>query len=242
MNGSYQRTTLFDYYLIRKKQKKHITISIDSSGTIKISAPLHVSLKELDALLLKKAPWIDKHLTEFRHRSSIPVNTYATSDVIPYLGVQYPLVRSLTTGKSYRIDFNNEILHIKIPNSKSTEDQTTDFADLFKRWYIQQGHILLQETLPKFTKKIAHIPQKAVFKEQKRRWGSCSRKGNIYLNWRLMMAPLPIIEYVLIHELAHLVHFNHSKSFWSLVETLDPNYRERMVWLKENGSTLSNWQ
>ncbi len=242
MNESFRNTAQFDYYLTRKKHKKNITISIANDGSIKVSAPLHASLQELDALLLKKAAWIDKHLTEIKRRPAPSVNLYAASTVVPYLGAQYPVIFSATHTKSCQITLIDGAFHIKIPDNYTAEERTASIPRLFKHWYIQQGHTLLQEILPRFTNEIGQTPQKVVFKEQKRRWGSCSRKGNIYLNWRLMMAPLPIIEYVLVHELAHLIHFDHSKSFWSLVETIQPDYRQRLAWLKEHGTWLSNWQ
>jgi hypothetical protein len=81
-------------------------------------------------------------------------------------------------------------------------------------------------------------PCKVVIKDQKTRWGSCSKKGNINLNWRLIMAPLHVIDYVVVHELCHLKVMNHSKDFWNLVESIQPNNHERRRWLKVNGNRL----
>lgn len=75
-------------------------------------------------------------------------------------------------------------------------------------------------------------------RDQKTRWGSCSGKGNLSFNWRLILAPPEILDYVVVHELCHLTHLNHSKDFWHLVETVLPDYKERRQWLKENGHTL----
>ncbi|WP_133627269.1 M48 family metallopeptidase [Fonticella tunisiensis] len=79
---------------------------------------------------------------------------------------------------------------------------------------------------------------RVVVKEQKSIWGSCSSRGNINFNWRLIMAPLSVIDYVVIHELCHLKHQDHSSKFWSLVEYVMPDYKEKKKWLRENGGRL----
>jgi predicted metal-dependent hydrolase len=81
-------------------------------------------------------------------------------------------------------------------------------------------------------------PSGAVVKEQKLRWGSCTSMGIINLNWRLFLAPMRIIDYVIVHELAHLRYHNHSKDFWNLVRSIIPDYEERKEWLRVNGPTL----
>jgi len=81
--------------------------------------------------------------------------------------------------------------------------------------------------------------QNVTLKEQKTRWGSCSSKGNLNFNWRLVHFEPPIIDYVIVHELAHRTHMNHSADFWSLVATFDPEYRIKKGWLKRNGLSLS---
>lgn len=80
---------------------------------------------------------------------------------------------------------------------------------------------------------------KITVRNQKTRWGSCSQTGTLSFNYRLMMAPPEIIDYVIVHELCHLTHLNHSKAFWSLVESILPDYKERKLWLKEHGASLT---
>ena len=75
-------------------------------------------------------------------------------------------------------------------------------------------------------------------KEQKTRWGSCSKRNNLNFNWKIIMAPEKVIDYVIIHELCHLVHFNHSKEFWNLLAFYMPDYKEQAEWLKNNGISL----
>ncbi|MDD2251326.1 MAG: M48 family metallopeptidase, partial [Candidatus Cloacimonetes bacterium] len=106
------------------------------------------------------------------------------------------------------------------------------------KWYRQCFTEVVEERIEKYSLYLSVSPRKVVVKDQKTRWGSCSEKGNINLNWRLVMAPIEIIDYVVVHELCHLRIMNHSKDFWNLIESILPNYRESRGWLKVNGSSL----
>src|SRR5690606_2555985 len=105
-------------------------------------------------------------------------------------------------------------------------------------WYKKRFSDIAYERIKKYSSQIGSSPNKVAVKEQKTRWGSCSSKGNINLNWRLAMAPISIIDYVIVHELCHLKVMNHSKEFWKQVELILPDYIERREWLKVNGSKL----
>lgn len=96
-----------------------------------------------------------------------------------------------------------------------------------------------------FPKRAAHFQQftggtysRITIRDQKTRWGSCSAKGTLSFNWRLMLAPPAVLDYVVVHELCHLTHMNHSKAFWALVESVCPDYRTHRRWLKEHGQEL----
>ncbi|HBQ86147.1 MAG TPA: M48 family peptidase, partial [Syntrophomonas sp.] len=82
------------------------------------------------------------------------------------------------------------------------------------------------------------VPNRVVIKEQKTRWGSCSSKHNLNYNFKTVMAPLPVLDYIVVHEMCHLVHLNHSREFWNLVESIIPEYRQHKEWLKMNGASF----
>lgn len=98
--------------------------------------------------------------------------------------------------------------------------------------------ILVKEKVSHYSKILNVFPKKLQIKDQKSSWGTCSSLGNIYLNYRILLAPSYILDYVIIHELCHLRHMDHSKEFWNLVESICPNYLNYKKWLKENGYTL----
>ena len=108
--------------------------------------------------------------------------------------------------------------------------------EMLTKWYKDSFGDIVRERIEKYSPELNVAPAKIFIKNQKTRWGSCSTKGNINLNWLLVMTPLEIIDYVIVHELSHLKVINHSQEFWTLVESILPDYKERRKWLKENGT------
>jgi predicted metal-dependent hydrolase len=113
-----------------------------------------------------------------------------------------------------------------------------EMSSLFKDWYIEHGKQKLQERVERYCYRMNVSPTKVQWKDQQARWGTCTKSSNIYLNWKLIMAPISIIDYVLVHELAHLRYMDHSKDYWTLVHLTLPDYEERKEWLRINGPKL----
>ena len=104
-------------------------------------------------------------------------------------------------------------------------------------WYKEKALDILADRVSIYKEKIA-IPKKISIKTLTARWGSCNSKGELVFNWKLILAPLPVIDYVVIHELSHLKELNHSKHFWMIVAQIMPDYKKHIKWLKNNGHTL----
>lgn len=105
-------------------------------------------------------------------------------------------------------------------------------------WLIRQAHMIFPVRVMYFQQMTGGRVNRIHIKDQKTRWGSCSSKCNLNFNWRLVMAPPEVLDYVVVHELCHLTHMNHSRDFWGLVGQVMPEYKERRRWLRENGSLL----
>lgn len=110
--------------------------------------------------------------------------------------------------------------------------------ELLEKWFRKEASLILKEKAQEFARLLSVIFKEIHIKDQRSRWGSCSSKGNLNFNWRIVMAPEPVCDYVVIHELCHLKHMDHSESFWQLVETVCPEYKQYKKWLKENGGLL----
>jgi predicted metal-dependent hydrolase len=118
-------------------------------------------------------------------------------------------------------------------------EKRNDLGQLFKEWYITQGNKRVVERLKTLCPKMELEPSKVVFKEQQKRWGTCTKEGAIYLNWRIIMAPMSVIDYVLVHELAHIKYPDHSSDYWRFVRSILPDYEHRKEWLRINGPRLT---
>ena len=145
-----------------------------------------------------------------------------------YLGTLFPLK---TDNDAKKISFNGKEFVADFQNKKKTNKS-------LKTWYKNKFKEVAVPRLFYFAKKHNLQVNQVRIKEQRTLWGSCSSRNNINLNFLLIMAPLKVIDYVIIHELVHTIHKNHSANFWSAVETIMPNYKEAKHWLKENGYKL----
>lgn len=109
----------------------------------------------------------------------------------------------------------------------------------FLRWYKEEAEALFEDRTAYFASAMGAAPKRVLFRDYKSMWGKCTGQGEITYNWKLIMAPPKIIDYVIVHELAHLHHLNHSKEFWACVEAVLPDHKARRRWLKDFGQTLT---
>jgi predicted metal-dependent hydrolase len=110
---------------------------------------------------------------------------------------------------------------------------------IFTRWYKEMAFKVISERVALYSQKYNFSPKQVKISSAKTRWGSCSPDGTLNFTWRLVMSPLDVIDYVVVHELAHLRIKNHSRKFWSVVEAIYPEYKKQRKWLRDNGEKLS---
>jgi len=217
--------TIKKYHLIRSKRKT-LSLQINNSAQLVVRAPQRLSIKEVNAFIDEKADWINKKSRSIKS-NLIPKPNYSEGEQFLYLGNQYPLTHYTKQktplnfdGVAFRLNGDGySAFHAwyKLAFKKVAVPRIEYYADLYQLSY-QQVRIKAQKTL----------------------WGSCSSVNNINLNYLLIRAPISVVDYVIVHELAHTKHKNHSKSFWQLVETILPEYKASKTWLKNNGYKLHN--
>ncbi|MGG7059725.1 M48 family metallopeptidase [Clostridium nigeriense] len=213
------------YYTVLFKDKKNISIKLDSNGEIIVYAPIGISYKYIEGILLNKQKWIINNIDKIK-------NSYLNSkDKILFLGNQY--IQQIEKSENEKIDINGECIFIKTKSLNKEYINT-----LLIKWYVMQANKVLINRLTNLARSYNLIPSKVFIKNQKSRWGSCNSKNEIRLNWRLILMPYSVIDYIITHELCHLEHMNHSKDFWNLVENFIPNYRDSEKWLKNNGISI----
>ncbi|MCX7747613.1 MAG: M48 family metallopeptidase [Clostridia bacterium] len=228
----------FDYQIIRRKRKT-IGIAVSKDG-VKVSAPKGVSLQYIDEIIQRKASWISKKLFEISRIEKMPkLKDFTNGSLLPLWGISHTLKVFQSNTASYTPIFLQEnSIVITLPSDLSEEERTNRIKLELWDFYKNQTAQYIKKNIEFFSRKLGVKPAKVLIKGQKKRWGSCSSKGNININWKIIMAPPHIIDYLLVHELAHLKEMNHSKSFWKLVESVLPDFKERSKWLKTHGAYL----
>lgn len=234
-------TTSIQYYISYKEGKNDVTISVDRIEGVHVIAPPNVNGEKIDEVLRKKAPWILGKLNEISEiRKDISKREFLSGEKLPYLGRNYRLkIITSPDSKDATVVFHNGRFVAMIPHGVSDNWRQARLRNEFKKWYIEHGHQKIQERLRLFCPRMECYPTKIIVKEQENRWGSCTKNGTININWRILMAPMRVVDYVIVHELAHLKYPDHSFEFWNTVQAILPDYDNRKEWLRIHGPTLT---
>jgi len=216
-------------YTLTRSKRKTIGIYI-SRGTVEVRAPLKYPQSEIDSFVISKQKWIQDKLAIFQKRAEDKKTfTITYGSKIPFRGAMYPIV-AREGGEAW---FDGTYFYVP----KKLDDFQIKKACIETYRIIAKLHIVSR--IIAFVPYIGDAPNAVNINNAKTRWGSCSSKKNLNFSWRLIMGDDDIIDYVVVHELAHLLHMNHSAAFWSIVESVLPDYRQRQIKLKDLHHRLS---
>ena len=201
---------------------------MEDNGVLTVRAPIRMSEALIQEFVAKHADWVAKKQAE-RH-AMIPAQPkqYQPGEHFPYLGQEYALA-------VVQIQHPPLILEDQFLLAESAR---ANAALVFQNWYRQQANLLIPARVKLFADQYDLHYARVRITSARTRWGSCSSQGTLSFSWRLIMTPLEVVDYVVIHELAHTVHHNHSKRFWGLVEKILPEYKERRKRLKQYGQQV----
>ena len=208
-------------YTIKKSKRAHsLRISLNSKGEVVVTKPWFVPQLFADRFVAENEAWVLDKLKKLVKS--------APKDTMWYQGNEYRFV--FQQGKfSVRIEKQHMIVSAYSPSSAKRS---------LKTWLQDQAKQMILSSVKQFSIKMGVSYNGIRIKDQSSRWGSCSSQNNLNFNWRLIMAPPQTLSYVVIHELAHLKHMDHSRDFWRMVEQFDPDYRENRRWLKRHQEQL----
>lgn len=216
--------------LIRSRRKR-VSLQVLPDARLIVRAPKWATHAEIQALLERKAEWILRQQVRARERAADVVKkTFTEGERFLFLGNSYPLV--LVDSGRKPLTFDGDFFYLK----RSWIDRG-DAA--FVRWYKEQALVVITGRVETLAEREGLSYGHIRISSAERRWGSCSRSGNLNFSWKLALAPQPAIDYVVAHEVAHLKHPNHSLRFWEYVERLMPDYKKEKMWLKKQGHMLS---
>jgi hypothetical protein len=210
---------MYDYTFIRKKRKT-LTIKIDKTGKITVLAPLRYPKKDADAFVIKNTAWIEKKRAEATKRPVHEKIAGKSGEIIPLFGEKREI--RLSPAKTVRAEGKTIYLPEKGPLA------------VLKKYYIQQLKDTLWGYIKTYTLRMGVKPTKLTITSARTRWGSCSGKNALSFSFRLALCRPSAVEYVVVHELCHILHKNHSKAFWAEVEKNFPDFRLEKAYLKKN--------
>ncbi|MFZ3590343.1 M48 family metallopeptidase [Bacillus sp. DJP31] len=235
MKSSLQYGTKTIEYIVTYRERKTLEISVEPPNIVSVVAPTGTTDEKVSAYVKKKADWIVQKIFLFKDMEYRKIHRQLVNgESLLYLGRNYTLqliddfslkkpIVSLFQGKFY----------IKTP--------TRDVQLLQKvmvDWYKQKALQRITERSNYYQHYFKRKPTAVKVKEQQKRWGSCTTNNELLFNWRSIMAPSYILDYIIVHEMCHLYYMNHSQEFWDLLNTIMPDYEQRKEWLKNNGVKL----
>ncbi len=217
------------------KKRKTLSIQVKLNGEINVLSPFGVEKEFILDKVKSNASWIIKKQNEINSIQNKKVKrSIVNGEKFMYLGRNYSL----------EVVYNNDIsnINVKLFKGKLVVNTYTSDEVIIKKalelWYREKALLKIKEKIdhyqPYFECEVGSIK----VKEQKRRWASCTFKNDILFNWRCIMAPSDILDYIVVHEMCHMKHKNHSKDYWKSVYSILPDYELRHKWLKENGIKL----
>jgi predicted metal-dependent hydrolase len=218
-------------YQLKKSDRKTTSIYIERDGTVSIIAPAPFNIEKVEQIIESKRSWIYRSLAEWEDLNRTRIHReYVNGESFLYFGRNYRL---------QLVSEQDEPLMFQQGQFKLVQAEVQNAPEHFKALYKAKLQKKLKSRLKQYQSKMKKQSSDIRVMELQNRWGSCTSKGVINFHWKCAMLPLSVLDYVIVHELAHLGDKSHSPSFWRTVEKVMPNYGEAKIWLKFNGAGMS---
>lgn len=215
--------------ILRKSFQRTISLRVRPSGLLRVTCGRSVPMKTIQQFLLLNRQFIEKALHEIKKvKARHPRPEFLSGEKLLFLGEERTLEVIWGWTSRPKLEFLETSIELKSALASSREQRQKAIA----KGYEAQARLHLKERMDFWSQRMGLKPTRVSFRRQRTRWGSCSSDGSISLNWKLIAASTEVIDYVIIHELAHLVHPNHSQKFWRLVEEFCPDHRTHKKWLR----------
>lgn len=216
-------------YQIKYSNRKTLNITVERDRRVIVRAPHYLTAEKIDEMVQSKRQWIKEKLNHVqKYPLVVESKEFVSGETLMYLGRNYQL---LVVDE----EFDGVIFDQRFKISKSNQAQANE---LFKQWYLKQALSKIEPLARQYAKNLGVEYNQFKTSEMKYRWGSCTPANNIIFNWRIIKAPMYVLEYLVAHELVHLMESNHTPNFWNILSIQVPNYEKAKDWLKKNGHLL----
>ena len=223
------------YQLLPGANRQTTDIVIERDGQITVRPPLRMTPEQVDQTVLSKRTWIYRNLAEWRDLNAARVlREWVNGESFRYLGSSYRLL--LVKKQDEPLMLKDGRFHLL--RSVIESDDKDAAQNAFESLYAEKGRDRITRRVAFFSRKVGVVPGKVLIKNLGYRWASCLKNGDLHFHWKCMMAPATVIDYIVVHELCHLHHRDHSADFWNEVDKVMPDHRERKEWLRVRGAEL----
>jgi hypothetical protein len=219
------------YKIKRSPKRRKLTITVERDRSVVVHAPENVSDEKIRQVVEAKRQWVYEkigHPQKYQDLPHAPGKELVSGESALYLGRQYR-IEMVKNGLS-EIRFAQRFL---IPATKGKAK-----AEALRDWYISRANEKIMPRVKRHARELGVDVAKVKIVDNRFRWGSCTPNDNVNINWRLIKAPMSVIDYVIVHELAHLIEANHTPRFWNIVKTQIPGMEKAKAWLVANGGLL----
>jgi hypothetical protein len=236
--GTYEfGDTTIRYLVTRsKRRKKTVSIKLDPLEGVVIAVPQATSSEDVREFIRKRAGWIVRSTSKL-----VPPprpKDFVSGESLPYLGRQVPMNVGPSKSRHTKVWFDQRTFHVEVSVSLTGDERQRKIRSAFEKWYKERAAEQLPVVVEKWTGRIGTGPKEILIRSQRRRWGSCASDGTIRFNWRVLMTEPALVEHVVVHEMLHLKHLNHSAAFWQEFKRIMPDYEIRKSRLNEVGQFL----
>ena len=216
-------------YKVVYSDRKTLSIIVERDRSILVRSPKNMSLEEIQQMVEEKKKWLYEKIHHPQKYPPEPVKKeFVSGETILYLGHNYRL--ELTDEDSETIRFESCFT--------ISRHQRVRAAELFRAWYMERAQEKLLPRIHDFAKTMGVTYNKLLISDLQYSWASCTPRNNLNFNWRIIKAPMPVVDYLIVHELAHLLMPGHSPAFWNIVAVQAPGYENPKAWLKDFGYRL----
>ena len=225
-------------YEIRRSVRRKKTVQISVEGReVLVAAPSKTTKAEIREIVLKRAPWILRH-TSTQQMAPQP-RQFLGGETLPYLGRDVQLLLEIADVPLPTVSLDHERLRVAYPKGQEGEGRGEKVLEAVVAWYCARAAEHFSEGVDRWWPRLGRGDRPRMFiRSQRRRWGSCAADGTLRFNWRTVMLDPSLLDYVVVHELAHLTFMNHSANFWGLVSQVMPDVKERRRRLRDVGGSL----